>query len=181
MSKAEPSSLPGPCGADEAIVGVKALGFVDLEGAKTKAILVEYALPLDSAGIGPDTYAVTNYTLLQVRENGFARAVEMDYDGISGNEGAIERIYVNDRPELSPEGGKRFGRYVVIEVNTAYMLSGQNLSYTASLIAGGRERTAPAGGPDAVRAYPRTGTPPVPPDRAAAEHVSRGRQAGDLL
>ena len=139
MSKAEPSSLPGPCGADEAIVGVKALGFVDLEGAKTKAILVEYALPLDSAGIGPDTYAVTNYTLRQVRENGFARAVEMDYDGIPGNEGAIARIYINDRPELSPEGGKRFGRYVVIEVNTAYMLSGQNLSYTASLIAGARQ------------------------------------------
>ena len=129
-------SKTGQLSADEAVTSVKALGFVDLEGAKTKAVIVEYELPINGASVDTTTYRITNYTLIQIDENGFDTAIEMDYDGIPGNEGTIERVYVNDRPELSEKGGIKEGRYVIIEVNTAYMLSGQNLSYTASLIAG---------------------------------------------
>ena len=37
--------------ANDAIAGVYAYGFVDLEGAKTSAIIVEYTLPIDGASV----------------------------------------------------------------------------------------------------------------------------------
>ena len=121
--------------ADDTIVSVKAYGFVDLEGAKLSAIIVEYAEPIDGSSVSADTYTITDYTILQEQASGYASAIEMDYDGIEGNEGQITRVYVNDVPETA-EQGKDSGRYVIIEVNTAYMLSGQNLVYTSSMIAG---------------------------------------------
>ncbi|MCR4723489.1 MAG: prolyl oligopeptidase family serine peptidase [Eubacteriales bacterium] len=139
MTEKEIFSTTGHLSADEAVTGVKALGLVDLEGAKTKAIIVEYVLPIDGESVGVNTYEITNYTLFQIKENGYDQAIEMDYDGVPGNEGTIERVYVNDKPVLSEKNGVNEGRYVIIEVNTAYMLSGQNLSYTASLIAGARQ------------------------------------------
>ena len=121
--------------ADEAITAVYAYGFVDLEGAKTSAIIVEYAVPIDGASVDEETYSITDYTILLEESQGFEAAIEMDYDGIPGNEGQITQVYVSDEPEPS-EQGEESGRYVVIEVNTDYMLSGQNLVYTSSMIAG---------------------------------------------
>lgn len=45
-------------------------------------------------------------------------------------------MYVNDQPKPSATDGMTLGRYVIIEVNTDYMLNGQNLTYTASMMAG---------------------------------------------
>ena len=135
------SADTGTLFADEAITGVYAYGFVDLEGAKTSAIIVEYVAPIDGASVDEETYSITDYTLLQVQNQGFEAVIEMDYDGIPGNEGQITRVYVNDKPKPSEQGSET-GRYVVIEVNTDYMLSGQNLVYTSSMIAGATQLKA---------------------------------------
>lgn len=116
-------------------MSVKSYGFVDLEGAKVSAIIVEYEAEIDAASIDVGTYAITDYTTLLVEQSGFDAAIEMDYDGTPGNEGQIERVYVNDQPMPAAERAAS-GRYVIIEVNTAYTLSGQNLVYTESMIAG---------------------------------------------
>lgn len=121
--------------ADDAIISVRSYGFVDLEGAKVSAIIVEYDAEIDGASVDVETYAITDYTTLLVDQNGYDAAIEMDYDGIQGNEGQIEQVYVNDMPEPS-ESGASGGRYVIIEVNTDYMLASQNLVYTSSMIAG---------------------------------------------
>ena len=122
--------------SQSAIVSVYAYGFVDLEGAKTSVIIVEYVDPIDAASIDQDTYSVTDYAILQEQASGFDGAIEIDYDGIAGNEGQITKVYVNEVPAPSENGGTESGRYVIIEVNTAYMLSRQNLAYTSTMIAG---------------------------------------------
>ena len=122
--------------ADEAILHVYSYGFVDLEGAKPSAIIVEYDQPIDGCSVGIDTYQVTNYVIEQERQNGYEKTIERDDDSIHENEGCPTRIYVNDHPATAADGGKAWGKYVVIELNTAYMLQGQNLVYTTSMMAG---------------------------------------------
>lgn len=160
--------------ANDAIAGVYAYGFVDLEGVKTSAIIVEYTLPIDGASVDEETYSITDYTLLQVQSKGFEAVIEMDYDGIPGNEGQIERVYVNDKPEPS-ETGAGSGRYVVIEVNTDYMLSGQNLVYTSSMIAGATQLKA-------IRAADRqvieAGTHEIGNYTESEQSANRGGNAG---
>jgi len=118
------------------IVNVKSYGFIDLEGAKLSAIMVEYNKEIDATSVNSKTYKITNYVIAEEAANGFDRTIEQDKDGVKGNEGQITKIYVNDKPELSAIGGLKFGKYVIIEVNTQYMLSGQNLAYTTSMMAG---------------------------------------------
>lgn len=48
----------------------------------------------------------------------------------------ITKFIFNDKPEISKNGGTKEGKYVIIEVNTDYMLTGQNLSYTSTMMAG---------------------------------------------
>lgn len=122
--------------ADDAIASVKSYGFVDLEGAKPSAIIVEYNQPIDASTIHQDTFKITDYVVMQEQENGFDKTIERDGDDTQGNEGQITNVYVTDTPAPSRSGGTQSGRYVVIELNTAYMLSGQNLSYTTSMMAG---------------------------------------------
>ena len=103
-------SCSGSIPADKAIKSVKSYGFVDLEGAKCSAVIIEYD-----------------------------RNIETDKDDVSGNEGAITKVYVNTEPATSYDGGSSSGRYVVIEVNTDYVLSTANLSYTTAMLAGARQ------------------------------------------
>ena len=128
-------ALADDLNADKMIVSVKSYGFIDLEGAKLSAIIVEYQTPILGSSVDPEAYAITDYTTLLEAQSGFDSAIEMDYDGVAGNEGQITRVYVNDAPEPSDEGALS-GNYVIIEVNTDYMLSGANLVYTTSMIAG---------------------------------------------
>ena len=122
--------------ADNAIVGVKSYGFVDLEGAKTSAIIVEYNQDIKASFVDKNDYEITDYAIYSEKKDGFEKTIEIDKDSIKGNEGQITRIYVNDNPEISKNGGTKEGKYVIIEVNTAYMLMGQNLSYTSTMMAG---------------------------------------------
>jgi len=121
--------------ADQAILNIKSYGFVDLEGAKLADIIVEYNQGIDAASLQKDTFKIEDYVIRQESENGFDAAIERDGDCIPGNEGQIVKVYVNDKPAASKTGGTAFGRYVVIEVNTDYMLKGQNLPYTTSMMA----------------------------------------------
>ena len=129
--------LPATAIASEqtSIVGVKSYGFVDLEGAKISAIIVEYPQDIKRASVDADKFEITDYVIQQVGLKGHDAVIETDLDAVKGNEGRIERVYVNSRPEPSPTGGTELGRYVVIEVNTAYVLAAQNLVYRQSMIA----------------------------------------------
>lgn len=122
--------------ADQAISDVQSYGFVDLEGAKLSAIIIRYKTPIDSKSVNINDYKIEDYTTLQERLNGFDKTIERDGDAIKGNEGAITRAYVNNQPTPSAKGGTRFGHYVILEVNTNYMLKAQNLVYTTTMMAG---------------------------------------------
>ena len=122
--------------ADEEIVGVKSYGFVDLEGAKLSTIIVEYKDDVLASSVDTDTYKVTNYVTYEEETNGFKNTIERDGDEEQGNEGQPVKVYVNDEPAPSEDGGTESGKYVIIELNTDYMLTGQNLVYTASMMAG---------------------------------------------
>ena len=118
-----------------AIVGVKTYGFVDLEGAKVSVIIVEYAQEIKGESVDASKFEITDYVIQQERLNGYDAVIETDLDAVKGNEGRIERVYANTRPEPSLAGGTKQGRYAIIEVNTAYVLAAQNLIYQMSMIA----------------------------------------------
>ena len=122
--------------ADNAIVDVKSYGFVDLEGAKTSAIIVEYNQNIKADSVNKNDYEITDYAIYSEKKDGFEKTVEIDRDNTKGNEGQITKVYVNDKPEISKNGGTKEGKYVIIEVNTEYVLMGQNLSYTSTMMAG---------------------------------------------
>ena len=132
-------SCSGSIPVGDAVKGVKSYGFVDLEGAKCSAIIVEYDRNVKAASVTPETFEIVDYTLRQEQQNGFERVIETDRDGISGNEGAIRDVYVNTDPSTSPARGTSSGRFVIIEVNTDYVLSAANLSYTTAMLAGARQ------------------------------------------
>jgi len=125
----------GACAAgNNGIVKVWSHGFVDLEGAKADAIIIEYEQPVVASSLTLDTYEVVDYAIWLEEKNGFEKAIEKDGDDVAGNEGKPVCIYVNSKPETTAKRASK-GRFVVIEVNTNYMLSGQNLPYTESMIA----------------------------------------------
>ena len=129
------SKISKSISADNAIVDLKSYGFVDLEGAKTSAIIVEYNQDIKADSVDKNDYEITNYVIYSEKKDSFEKTIEIDKDSIKGNEGQITKVYVNNKPEISKNGGIKEGKYVVIEVNTAYMLMGQNLSYTSTMMA----------------------------------------------
>ena len=129
------SKISKSISADNAIVDLKSYGFVDLEGAKTSVIIVEYNQDIKASSVDKNNYEIIDYAIYTEKQDGFEKTIEIDKDSIKGNEGQITKIYVNDKPEISKNGGIKEGKYVVIEVNTAYMLMGQNLSYTSTMMA----------------------------------------------
>lgn len=122
--------------ADEAMANIYSYGFVDLEGAKPSAVIIEYDREIAADSVSAAAYAVTNYVIRQEEAFGYQETIEQDYDDTPGNEGRIIGVYVNDKPEISATGGTIRGKYVILELNTAYMMSGQNLPYTTSMMAG---------------------------------------------
>lgn len=139
LAKSTPTTETATIKADDAVVQVAAYGKIDLEGAKLTAIVVEYRKPIDPKSVNNDTYAITDYVQMMEGQQGIDSTIERDADGVLGNEGKVMRAYVNDRPEPSAVGGTATGRYVILEINSAYLLSGQNLSYTTTMMAGVRQ------------------------------------------
>lgn len=123
---------------NNAIKVVFSYGFVDLEGAKTSAIIVGYDRPILSSSVSKDKFEIQNYTTITENSLGYEGAIEVDGDKIKGNESQITKVYVNDKAQTAKKG-KKSGNFVIIEVNTAYMLSSQNLIYTTSMIASAKQ------------------------------------------
>lgn len=117
--------------ADDAVVGIFAWGFVDLEGAKVSAIILEYDRDIDAGQDLDGCFSIDDYVMMQERQKGFSEVIETDMDGIAGNEGSLTGAYVTD--ECRDTLRSCSGRFVVLKVNTEYMLSGQNLPYTLSM------------------------------------------------
>lgn len=100
--------------ADSAIKQVLSYGFVDLEGAKVSAIIVEYDTPVLASSINKNSFEINDYTKKLVAEQGWDKAIARDTDSTKGNEGEISNIYVNDKPKPSKTGGTKSGKYVII-------------------------------------------------------------------
>ena len=77
--------------ADRAIKSVKSYGFIDLEGAKLSAIIVEYNRFVHRRWVSKATYDITNYVIEQEKQHGFNNIIEQDKDTVRGNEGHIVR------------------------------------------------------------------------------------------
>ena len=62
--------------ADEAIKQVYAYGFVDLEGAKTSAIIVEYDQEVKASSVNASTYEILDYVMWQEQQQGYERTID---------------------------------------------------------------------------------------------------------
>ena len=112
--------------AGSVIVGVKTIGFIDADGAKQKAIAVEYNTKIDGSTVALEDYEIENYSILHgTLQEGAA---------VSQEPGVPIRVYVNDVPETAEEGLDA-GNFVIIEVGTDYLLSNVP-QYEAAMIAG---------------------------------------------
>lgn len=89
-----------------AIVGVRAYGFIDLEGAKVSAIIVEYGREILARSVDAGTFAISDYTIRQILLHGRESAIERTGKAAAGNEGGVVKVYVSDRPEPSQGGGE---------------------------------------------------------------------------
>jgi predicted peptidase len=115
--------------APSAIQSVSTIGFVDTDGAKVATIVVEYASDLTGADVSLDTFRVDDYGISQGND-----ACE-----IGSNPGVPTKVYVNDAPEASENGGSGTGNYVIIEVNTDYQMGSVASSYKTAMYAGVRQ------------------------------------------
>ena len=118
--------------ADSAIQGVSTVGYVDVDGAKVSAIIVEYNVDLSGAQVSPALFEIEDYGILQGNE----------MCALGSNPGVALKAYVNNTPAISETGGSGTGKYVVIEVNTDYQLSsvlGGAAAYQVSMSAAVRQ------------------------------------------
>lgn len=105
--------------ADDAIKSVFAIGFADVDGAKVKAIAVEYVYELENGTFSLDDFEIQDYGTL------FDPACEL-----GGDPGVPLKAYVNNECAISSTGGTEKGNYVIIEVNTDYQMNNfQNYKY----------------------------------------------------
>ena len=108
--------------AENPIKSITAIGFVDYDGPKLKAMALEYEQDLTGADIDKNTYEISVFTSINCDSKG------------NGNIGDILNVYVNDKIATSENGGSGSGKYVIIEVFTDYT-SKTNLLYTRTMSA----------------------------------------------
>ena len=77
--------------ADDAVVQVSTIGFVDLDGAKISTVVVEYNVDLAGAQVTPEMFRVVSYGSDQGNEN----------CALGSDPGKPLKAYVNDKPEAS--------------------------------------------------------------------------------
>lgn len=120
-------SVSGEVSADDIVKDIKALGFVDNDGSKLKAIAIEYDAQIKADSVSADDFEITDYGILSEPEC-----------ELGENPGELLRVYVNDEAAVADEG-KDEGNYVIIEVNTDYQLASVPKKYAASLAAGAKQ------------------------------------------
>lgn len=111
--------------ADEAIESVETIGFVDTDGAKLAAIAVKYSVDMTGADVDTDTFSV----------NDFGTDTGDEGCDLGSDPGVPVKVYVNDEPEMSEDGGSGTGNYIIIEVNSDYQVSRAAKSYKAAMYA----------------------------------------------
>ncbi|MCD8014288.1 MAG: prolyl oligopeptidase family serine peptidase [Lachnospiraceae bacterium] len=141
----------GAVAADEAIEQVTTIAFMDVDGPKVKAIVVEYNVELTAGSVDVDTYDCYTYANLPqvfdiARDNGGPTEGDEALEPYStlptfelqnGEPGAPTNVYVSADPEIDPDGvGDESGNYVIIEVNTDYQLAAVSSDWRAC-VAGG--------------------------------------------
>ncbi len=131
--------------ADADIASVSTISFVDLDGPKVQAIVVKYNDTLNAGAVDLNTYAVTSYAnLLQNYDDQTAatrNGLVNDYPAFAqetGMPGAPTHVYVSATPTIDTTNhtGSASGNYVIIELNTDYLLSAA-VPYWRAGVAGG--------------------------------------------
>ena len=125
----------GGGGETASIKSVSSQAFVDIDGAKTQAVIVEYSDDVDASSVSAADFEVTDYATYTYGAQG-AEGFERG-DGAAA--GTVTKAYVNDERATSDKGGVDAGKYVVLEVNTDYMLAGNTPAYTATAMVGVRQ------------------------------------------
>ncbi|PWL45976.1 hypothetical protein [Dialister histaminiformans] len=110
--------------ADQAIQDIRAIGFVDTDGSKLKAIAVHYNTDLQGADIDASTYTIHDYGMT-LSKNDLTQGT---------NPGIITKVSLNDKPEIA-SCSKSHGSYVIIETNTDYQGSRFPRSYAITMAA----------------------------------------------
>lgn len=112
--------------ADDAIASVQTLGFVDIDGSKARAVIIEYTVDLTGADISLDDFRIEDYGLT---------LTEKDLD-FGTDPGKPLKLYVNNEPAISENGGSGTGNYVIIEINTDFTVSRFPRSWKVTVFAG---------------------------------------------
>lgn len=112
--------------ADDAVKSVQTLGFVDIDGSKTYAIVVEYTVDLTGAKLALSDFEINDYGT-SLSENDL---------NTGSDPGKPLKIYVNDEPATSENGGSGTGNYVIIEVNTDFSVGRFPRSWKITMAAG---------------------------------------------
>jgi predicted peptidase len=126
-----------------AIEGVTTVAFVDVDGPKVQAVVVEYDVELPRGSVNKDTYEVFTYANLPqeaVVDNSGTITESVNfptYDTVvatAGIPGEVTKVYVSATPEIG--AGNDSGKYVIIEVNTASQLKGVTSNWRPKLAGG---------------------------------------------
>jgi predicted peptidase len=141
-----------------AIERVSTLAFMDVDGPKVQAIVVEYDVELPSGSVDTSTYEVFSYANLpKVFDVGTGNGWSSSMGGSgsdpfttypafglqNGTPGAATKVYVSSTGAIDPSGnGDSSGKYVIIELNTDYQLAAVSADWRAC-VAGGVKQVLP--------------------------------------
>jgi predicted peptidase len=134
--------------ADDAIASVSTISFVDLDGPKVQAIVLKYNDTLQAGSVNLNTYDALSYANLAQNYDDAAAATRNGLTGEypafaqeTGTPGAPTYVYVNSTPTIDSTNhtGATSGNYVIIELNTQYLLANA-VPYWRAGVAGGVEQ-----------------------------------------
>lgn len=158
------SLTPSTIKADYDISSVSTISFVDLDGPKVQAIVVKYKDTLTAGSVNLNTYNAYSYANLAQNYDDSAAATRNGLNGAypafaqqTGTPGAPAYVYVNSTPTIDSTNhtGTASGNYVIIELNTNYLLA-DAVPYWRAGVAGGIEQKAAITLADDVTISPST-------------------------
>ena len=158
------SSVHTTTSADDAISSVSTISFVDLDGPKVQAIVLTYKDTLNAGSVNLNTYDALSYANLAQNYDDAAAATRNGLNGKypafaqeTGTPGAPTYVYVNSTPTIDSTNhtGAASGNYVVIELNTNYLLANA-VPYWRAGVAGGVEQKVPISVNEEVTISPST-------------------------
>jgi dienelactone hydrolase len=158
------NSIQSTTSADDAISSVSTISFVDLDGPKVQAIVLKYKDTLKSGSVNLNTYDALSYANLAQNYDDAAAATRNGLNGSypafaqeTGTPGAPAYVYVNSTPTIDSTNhtGAASGNYVIIELNTNYLLA-DAVPYWRAGVAGGVKQKTSISVSDGVTISPST-------------------------